>query len=491
MAFKTTLLIVPALLGLMALGGCMDPNTDYIWDPNNSLVDPSEMPTANRYQDTSLLLPILTNLNSGYAERGTDFARATDVRPEDLKYSPADYVIGPGDLLNITLGDVSGTPGVETLKQTRVTDSGNITVPLLDAIHASGKTEAQLQKYIHDEYAKQGFLRNAEVSVTVLEMRQRTFEVAGATIRSGQYAIVQPNFRVLDALIMAGFTPNQDYPELYIVRPPPAEEAPVTPESGHGPTVTPPAPGSLEPGVLEPGHAPTTKPSGNLNLTPPSTAPASLLEDKSTEPTAKPIYVSGASTVRAPVPGGDSAVGEPATRPGNADNSLPAEPMATIKPFVFNSPLPEDKSRIIHVPLAKLQGGDLRYNIVVHPNDLLIIPSPSVGECYIGGHVQRTGVYSVNARKITIKQAIIMAGMLDPLAIPQRTELIRRMDNDQEIMCHIDLAMIFAGKEPDIYLKPYDAVMVGTNAWAPFLAAFRNAYRITYGFGFVYDRNFQ
>ena len=33
-------------------------------------------------------------------------------------------------------------------------------------------------------------------------------------------------------------------------------------------------------------------------------------------------------------------------------------------------------------------------------------------------------------------------------------------------------------------------VRVGTNAFAPFVSAFRNAFRITYGFGFLYDRNY-
>jgi polysaccharide biosynthesis/export protein len=31
---------------------------------------------------------------------------------------------------------------------------------------------------------------------------------------------------------------------------------------------------------------------------------------------------------------------------------------------------------------------------------------------------------------------------------------------------------------------------VGTNALAPFLAAIRGSFRFTYGFGFLYDRNF-
>ena len=31
---------------------------------------------------------------------------------------------------------------------------------------------------------------------------------------------------------------------------------------------------------------------------------------------------------------------------------------------------------------------------------------------------------------------------------------------------------------------------IGTNALAPFIAAIRNGFRFTYGFGFLYDRNF-
>jgi hypothetical protein len=54
----------------------------------------------------------------------------------------------------------------------------------------------------------------------------------------------------------------------------------------------------------------------------------------------------------------------------------------------------------------------------------------------------------------------------------------------------VNLPKIFAGEQPDVYLRPYDTVNVGTNALAPFLAAIRGAFRFTYGFGFIYDRNF-
>ena len=128
--------------------------------------------------------------------------------------------------------------------------------------------------------------------------------------------------------------------------------------------------------------------------------------------------------------------------------------------------------------------------IVVRPRDMIIVPDTVYGEYYMGGHVQRTGVYSLTARNITLKQAVIAAGMLDQLAVPWRTQVTRRIGPNREITVSVNLTKIFEGQEPDLYLKPYDQVMVGTDFWAPFLAAARNGFRITYGFGFLYDRNY-
>jgi len=113
-----------------------------------------------------------------------------------------------------------------------------------------------------------------------------------------------------------------------------------------------------------------------------------------------------------------------------------------------------------------------------------------IGEYYMGGHVARPGAYTLTGRRITLKQAITAASGLDQLAIPQRTDIIRRINKSQEVFVRVDLAQVFEGQRPDIYLKPDDQVMVGTNMLAPFLAAARGAFRFTYGLGFLYDRNF-
>ena len=63
------------------------------------------------------------------------------------------------------------------------------------------------------------------------------------------------------------------------------------------------------------------------------------------------------------------------------------------------------------ISLCPGKTGDLQYNVVIRPNDTIIIPSPKVGEYYIGGHMNRAGVYSLTGRQITLKQAIISAGI--------------------------------------------------------------------------------
>jgi hypothetical protein len=45
-------------------------------------------------------------------------------------------------------------------------------------------------------------------------------------------------------------------------------------------------------------------------------------------------------------------------------------------------------------------------------------------------------------------------------------------------------------KDPDIKLRAGDVVNVGTHPLSPFMVTVANGFRTTYGFGFVYDRNF-
>src|SRR5690606_8715746 len=99
--------------------------------------------------------------------------------------------------------------------------------------------------------------------------------------------------------------------------------------------------------------------------------------------------------------------------------------------------------------------------------------------------------YAVPGEKsLTMRQLLFSAGGFSQVAHPDRVDLIRRLENDQEAIVRINLQGIFEGTQPDFYLKPDDTINVGTSVIATLLAIGRNGLRLSYGFGFVFDRNF-
>lgn len=464
------------LAGALALGGC----------ETKGLIDPGEMMRTNKER---LLVPVLPSLAEGLDEQEAEFKDAVDVKQADLVASEGDYVIGKNDLLSISITEVAG-PGVESVKTSRVSESGMVSLPLIGTVKATGMSEAELEKSIAQAYRDKNIIQNAQVSVTVLEARQRTFSILGVVGRPGQYQIVQSDFRMLDALTLAGDVQVQGVEYAYIIRKEtkdkkgttPAKTPDTTPDTNKKP---------VDPLQGKQGRAPAFSQPVHLTLLEdkPGEAPRKVLVDgkwvevgadnkPKTDTTPAPTKVDSGAPVKV-----DTAA------PANTGAAAVVDTTAA-KPFEFDAPKADSDTRIVRVPLERLQHGELQYNVVIRPNDTIIVPGPKAGEYYMGGHVQRSGVYSLTGRQITLKQAIISAGMIDPLGWPERTEVIRRIGKDKELFVRVDLPKIFAGEQSDFYLRPYDTVNVGTNALAPFLAALRGAFRFTYGFGFIYDKNF-
>ena len=147
--------------------------------------------------------------------------------------------------------------------------------------------------------------------------------------------------------------------------------------------------------------------------------------------------------------------------------------------------------RVIRVPADALIEGDARYNLVVRPGDVISVPPPETGNVYIGGQVNRPGVYQLPAvGRLTLQRAMTAAGGLGGIAIPERVDLTRMVGPDRQATIMLDLRAIAEGTQPDVFLKPDDHINVGTNFWALPLAVVRNGFRASYGFGFLLDRNF-
>jgi protein involved in polysaccharide export with SLBB domain len=148
------------------------------------------------------------------------------------------------------------------------------------------------------------------------------------------------------------------------------------------------------------------------------------------------------------------------------------------------------QTRVIRIPTEKLMGGDPRYNIMIRPGDIIEVPVDVIGEFYIMGNVNNQGVVVLTGRPMTLKMAIAAAGGLGPLAWPKRCEVARRIGKNKEEIVMVDLDKIASGEQPDFFIKHHDLINVGTHPTARWRAVLRNAFRATYGFGFIYDRNF-
>ncbi|MCK4913064.1 MAG: polysaccharide biosynthesis/export family protein [Planctomycetes bacterium] len=149
-----------------------------------------------------------------------------------------------------------------------------------------------------------------------------------------------------------------------------------------------------------------------------------------------------------------------------------------------------DQTRVIEIPVDKLLGGDPKYNIVIRPGDSIHVPVDIIGEFCIMGNVNQQGFVNLTGRPMTLKMAIASAGGLGALAWPKNCEVTRRIGKKKEETVMVDLAKIAKGEQPDFFIKPNDLINVGTHPTARWRAVLRNSFRATYGFGFIYDRNF-
>ena len=151
----------------------------------------------------------------------------------------------------------------------------------------------------------------------------------------------------------------------------------------------------------------------------------------------------------------------------------------------------KEKYYVIDISYNALVRGQPNLNIVIRPGDLIYCDSGQVGVVYIDGEISRPGVYNLpTSGRLTLSRLVAAAGGVSELAIPERCDLVRRLGSDKEACVRVSLAAIRNRAEPDIFLKPDDHVIVGTNFWALPLSRFRRDLSFPNSVGFQLDRNF-
>ncbi|HUU93289.1 MAG TPA: polysaccharide biosynthesis/export family protein [Phycisphaerae bacterium] len=508
--------------------------------------------------------------------------------PDDLRSPEDDYILGSGDLIDITVFELM-VPGQSYVTRQRISQSGQMTFPYLGTVKAADLTTRGLEEKLAD-ILEPDYLVDPQVTVFVAEYRNLSVSILNGVMRAGLYPMSKQDMTLLELVAMAGGVLQlvEDYG--YVIREYSPEEADLLMlEGGAAPAegekkaageeaaATPaeekPAEGTPAaekkapegtPPAEEKAPAADAPKKADEKGTPGSVAPAPAASDPASAPTPKAPDASATEDTRrllermaegempqvkrieaaetaaavtqpaspSPAPPGDEdelerwiwsdgkwvqvktpkPAAEPTEAAKPAHEGKPVEPVRVAKgpettpeqPIVDDARLTLERKlqrlgvvqgsgqlkRIIRFDVRALQGGDPTQNVVLRDGDIITIPSPPVGDFYMAGEVARPGVYSLTGRKITLLQAVAAAGGLTAVAVPWRTELVRRISETEEEIIYADLGKISRGEAPDFYVQPEDQIRVGTDQGAVYNAVLRNAFRATYGLGAVYDMNF-
>lgn len=111
----------------------------------------------------------------------------------------AEYVLGAGDVIRVS---VYQNPDL-TL-ETRVSESGAITFPLIGSARVGGMTITDAEKRIAESLRQGNFVRQPQVSILVLQVRGTQASVLGNVNRPGRYPLEVADMRLTDVLALAG-----------------------------------------------------------------------------------------------------------------------------------------------------------------------------------------------------------------------------------------------------------------------------------------------
>jgi len=128
------------------------------------------------------------------------------------KASQQDYLIGAGDVLEITTWKEPDFTRGEVL----VRLDGKLSFPLLNDVQAAGLTTVELKRVIED--GLKDYVSNPVVTVNVKSPLSKRFYILGEVVNTGEYPLVK-HLTVLQAFALAGgFTEWASKKEIILLR---------------------------------------------------------------------------------------------------------------------------------------------------------------------------------------------------------------------------------------------------------------------------------
>jgi polysaccharide export outer membrane protein len=146
--------------------------------------------TYLQLKNLAMVVALITRLRAGLAAALFVFAHGIALA--------ADMPLGPGDMLRIS---VYGSPDLSL--DTRVSESGKITYPLIGEIDVGQLTAADAQDRIAALLTNGGYVKRPQVNIVVISLQSQQVSVLGNVNKPGRYPL-EGKRSVVDMLALAG-----------------------------------------------------------------------------------------------------------------------------------------------------------------------------------------------------------------------------------------------------------------------------------------------
>lgn len=132
--------------------------------------------------------------------------------PPAAKASETQYTLGPGDQISLHVMDLDDVSD----KAVRIDPAGNVDLPLVGKVGASGLTVEEFREALSKKLTK--YIESPQISINVLEYHSQPVSILGAVTNPGIQQLQGPK-RLLDVISTAGGLKPEAGAELTITRP--------------------------------------------------------------------------------------------------------------------------------------------------------------------------------------------------------------------------------------------------------------------------------
>ncbi len=140
-------------------------------------------------------------LPAGQAAAQTPAPQAAPAAPALAADATAvpEYKLGPGDVIRITVYQ-----NQDLSMETRLSDGGVISYPLLGAVRLGGLSVGDAEKRLAQGLQQGDFVKSPQVTVVLMQARGSQVSVLGQVNRPGRFALELAGTRLSDVLALAG-----------------------------------------------------------------------------------------------------------------------------------------------------------------------------------------------------------------------------------------------------------------------------------------------